>query len=183
MTEEDSAELVRQAMDILSKGVVVVDRAKVERAFKIVQRAKRSRKENWTTNLRYLYAVTAKQRDAAEKAAVGLQRTLNALRPVANDFQLRVDDQVIDLAPLEKLRQHLQAVAESEVRPSSPFDARKRIAVQEAAYLLEAAGIDLTTTRHGEFDNLSATLWGDPDVDFQELLIEYKHQQGQPETT
>jgi hypothetical protein len=167
---ERNAELTRLAWDILGRGV---PRGDVEQAVVSVQRAKATQKTQWTYNLRYGHAVTAKERNAADKAATALKRVLPALRSVANDRQFALDDHPIDLAALEKLLRHLQTIADSKVRAGSRFDARKLFAVQKAAVLLRACGKPLTMTRHGAFDQLAATLWGDPEADFLHYLREY----------
>ena len=82
----------------------------------------------------------------------------------------------LDLAALEKCQKALQKIAESKVR-NSRFDARILFAVGKAAELLEAAGIVLTRSRDGEFNNLSAALWGTPGRDFREHLKDYSGRQ------
>src|SRR6516165_11720276 len=81
---EQNVDLVQLAMEILGSAT---DRAMVENAVKDVQYWKaKTKKEDWTTNLRYGYALKVEQRDAAKKAAAAIQRALAALKPVRNDF-------------------------------------------------------------------------------------------------
>ena len=177
MTEEERADFVREAMGILGHGA---DRAKVEEAFDRVQHWKaETKKEDWTPNLRFGYALKVEQRDAAKKAAAAIQRALAALKPVRNDFLFEVqferavhsqtsgedtadNNQGVNLdanlATLERLQRHLQTIADGKVRPGSPSDPRRLLAVQGAVMLLEAAGKSWTTTRQGLRDNHTVAL-------------------------
>jgi hypothetical protein len=175
MTHEERADLIQQAMDILGRRA---DRDRVERAFDGVLRD--TKKEDWNESLRYLHDVTAKERNASRKAIAGLRRAIAALTLVASRLEIKTDHPIEDaVASLEALRQQLQPVADSPVRAGSPFDARKRWAVRGAAELLKEVDKPLTTSRHGDFERLSAILCGDPDADFQEFVIEYLDQRVQ----
>jgi hypothetical protein len=187
---EQNVDLVQLAMEILGSAT---DRAMVEKAVKKVQHWKaETKKEDWTPNLRYGYALKVEQRDAAKSGAAAIERVLTALKPVRNSFLFELqfatavhsetsdddtaDDNQLDanLAALERLQRHLQTIADSKVRHGSRSDPRRLLAVQEAVMLLEAAGKSWTTTRHGEADQLAAALWGEPDADFQEHLRAYR---------
>lgn len=172
----DRDEFVRQALDIVGREVA---RADVEKAFDYVQRMKGTRREDWRPGLRY-GALTAAHRAAAHRAAAALKRVLVALRPMEGSvhFMDDGDDGVgkfPDLTELERWQRHFMTIAMRDVRPGSPLDARRRVAVKAARQLLEATGRagGVTTTRGGPLDQLAATLWGEPGEDFQRYLGEF----------
>lgn len=159
-------------------------KTKVAKAVLMVQRMKATDKGEWTRSFRY-GALSPRHRALAAKIAAALTRLRAAIRPLETDpfsslnWELRYIEagDVIDFPmstdEMEKWRRHFQSIVDTKVRAGSRFDGRKGLAVKRAADLLLDLGLPLSRTRHGAFDQLSATLWGEPDADFSHYLGEY----------
>jgi hypothetical protein len=179
--KQRNAELVELALDIIGRGSAL--KSKVEQAVDYVQRMKTTRKSAWSYNLRY-GVITVQQRYAAEKIAASLRSLKGALKPLETDRRLRRHLQIetesgefmdfpLDRGAIERWEKHAQKVADTKVREGSKFDARKLLAAQQAAGLLDAAGLRLNQTRNGKFDQLAAILYGEPAADFRHYLGQY----------
>jgi hypothetical protein len=169
---ERNEELVRLAQDIVGNRI---PRTKIERAVEYTQSMKTTKKSAWSDRLRYGFVITARHRDTAERIATALSSLRVALRKSDTLFRhhlglLNESDEIVefplDSVAIEKWLRHFRKIADTKVRAGSPFDARKLVAAQQAAILLEAAGLPLNLTRSGKFEALAAVLWGEPDADF-----------------
>lgn len=197
-----AAELVRTALNIIAEEIerrppqdgapaalaVIREPAfqtKVEKSLADVQKWKATDKGEWNELFRH-GALSPRHQAVAAKIAIALNSLRAAIRPLETappfgplNWSLRYTEPgaIIDFPmstdEIEKWRSHFQSIVDTKVRAGSRFDGRKLAAVRSAATLLEALGLSLSQTRHGAFDRLSATLWGEPDADFLHYLGEY----------
>jgi hypothetical protein len=176
MTEQERADFIRDAMQILNVGTISpVERAVVEKAFDSVQKIKGGPKGKFGRNRRY-NELTAEKRDLAKDAARHLKQALTILETWPALFRLAGMPLSIsehDLVSLDTLLRDLQIIGNKKLH-GDKFDDRPLSAIPVVVRLLKAAGKCWSATRNGTTDKLAAILWGKPGKSFEEHLLRYK---------
>jgi hypothetical protein len=110
-----------------------------------------------------LGALTKRHKMAAERLALALQRADRARRDADLPAELKTMSSA-GLLEIEKLRQRATTIAKTKLGQPRPPNEGQWLAVSEAARLLTAHNIPLTTTRTGQFCRLAQLFYGQPGV-------------------